>query len=163
MATKSYHIAVFLAFSWGCATHQSAYNRFDGYIPINFAKRSFDRHSSRIWSYCSRSKVGFGVSVVVLRIFHLSIVSSKETFGGSGNLGLYWRMNLCVNSKNAFNVSSGCASGSKNILEWTSAIMCEYCMYCFILEKKVRNSTFTVCITAKFYCEWQCTSTSFSL
>ena len=136
MAEKYSHLAVFLAFSWGCATHYSAYNHFDEYILINFATRYFDCHSSQIWSYCLRSNVGFGVSVVVWCIYHLSIASSKGTFGRSGNWVLYWRMNLWVNSRNAFSVYSGCSSGSKNRLERSSAIMGEYCMYYFTLEKR---------------------------
>ena len=65
----------------------------------------------------------------------LSIASSKETFGGSGNWELYWRMNISVNFRNAFNVSSECVSGSKNKLERGSAITCEYLMYCLTLKK----------------------------
>ena len=81
-------------------------------------------------------------------------------------------MNLCVNY---FDVYFACASGSKNRLERASAIMRKYCTYAtkdwcmqplvllHIGENKVRNSTLTICTTAKFYCEWQCASTSFSL
>ena len=75
-------------------------------------------------------------------------------------------MSICVNSRNTFNVPSGGPPRSINRLEQTSAIMCEYCMHAtkvwciepFVLlhvgENKARNSTLTICTTAKFYCEW---------